>query len=251
MSKYFVFDFLFEDALSDESEGEYSITIDGVLNSDRSGSTTDSMSFDIYLDNTAPEIDTIAYDEKTGMVNVTASDNYGLYYAEAIDGENNIYDETFELVDGVYTASLDVSELNDDYVIYVFDFAYNYETNDDTDPNAPEGDKYLLVEGDEYYDANIFCKKIEIANLPHKSTPVTPVLAIYDKDGKLLKTVVGDTFEDFTITTYTFKVKLTEPNFPDLTIPEDATTKLFLWDTISGMHPLEFTLSDDADSIGG
>jgi hypothetical protein len=39
-------------------------------------------------------------------------------------------------------------------------------------------------------------------------------------------------------------MKLTEPTFPDLKIPEGATIKLFLWDSVSDMHPVEFTITD-------
>jgi hypothetical protein len=240
ISKYQVSSFLLGDAFEGEADGDYSVTIDGVLNSDKSGNTVDSLTVDVYLDSTAPEIDTITYDEENDRVVVTASDNYGLYCAAAVDGNGNHYDEVFRLVDGVYTASLDVSELNEDYDIYVYDYAQNYDTTADADTNTTESNRYLLVEGSTYYEGSIYCKNIAIVNLPKTSTPVTPILAIYDKDGKLLKTEVGNTYDDFTRANYTFKVKLTEPNFPNMKIPEDASVKLFLWDTVSDMTPLEY-----------
>jgi hypothetical protein len=241
-SKYEYFTLSFGDAFDGEAEGDYSVTIEGVLNSDRTGATTDSISFDVHLDNTVPVIESVDYDEDTKTITVTASDNYDIGYAEAKDSDGNTNWASFEESDGVYTASIDASELGEDYDIYVYDSAYNYATT--AEESVTEDGNYLVTEVSEYYSGSIFCKVITISNPSGKTTPITPILAIYDKDGKLLKTEVGETVRSFNRVRYTFKMKLTEPTFPDLKIPEGATIKLFLWDSVSDMHPVEFTITD-------
>jgi hypothetical protein len=241
-SKYYYYTLSIGDAFDGEAEGDYSVTVEGVLNSDRTGATTDSISFDVHLDNTVPVIESVDYDEDTKTITVTASDNYDIGYAEARDSDGNTNWASFEESDGVHTASIDASELGEDYDIYVYDSAYNYATT--VEESVTEDDKYLVTEGSEYYSGNIFCKVITISNPAGKTTPVTPIMAIYDKDGKLLKIEAGETVRSFYRVSYTFKMKLTEPTFPDLKIPEDATIKLFLWDSVSDMHPVEFTIAD-------
>jgi lactocepin len=242
--KYYLNMLSISDALADEAEGEYSVTVEGVLNADQSGSTTDSDTIDIYLDNTAPVIESVAYDDELDKIIVTASDNYDLSYAEVKDSDGTTVTADFEESDGVYTAAINAEELNDSYNVYVYDIGFNYATTEDV--NAPEGDKLGLTFGDEYYEGSIFCKPIYLFNYPHDNNmSVTPILAIYDKDGRLLKTEVGNTFKGFLFAFYTFRVKLTEPTFPDLKIPEDATTKLFLWDSADDMTPVDYVITYD------
>jgi hypothetical protein len=235
-----------ENAFKDEKEGEYSITIEGVLNSDKSGNTVTDKIFDVYLDNTAPVIESVSEDEKNDTVTITASDNYGLYYAEVkgnkesggSDDDEKIGEAEFKLIDGVYTATIDVSEFEDDYDIYVYDLAYNYATSADTETSA----YFTVKEVEESYSGSIFNKTVKITNKSRESKTVTPILAVYDKDGNLLKTVTGTTrnFVGYDEVNNTFSVKLTEPAFPNLKLPDGAYTKLFLWNSVSGMEPIAF-----------
>jgi lactocepin len=236
--KYEMLNVDLSDAFDDEKEGEYSVTIEGVLNADKSGNTVDAKTFDVYLDNTAPVIESVSEDEENNTVTITASDNYGLLYAEAKGTTDESGEAEFKLIDGVYTATIDVSEFEDDYDIYVYDLAYNYATSADKKTSA----YFKVKEVEESYRGSIFNKTITIINTSEKSRSVTPILAIYDKDGNLLKTVKGTAriYGSNDEVDNTFSVKLTEPDFPNLKLPDGAYTKLFFWDSVSGMNPIAF-----------
>ncbi len=239
VAKYVMKEFNLTDAFEDEEEGEYSVTIEGVLNSDKSGNTVDTKTFDVYLDNTVPKLQSVSYDEENKKATVTASDNYGLLYAEATDGDEIQSEAEFELVDGVYTATIDVSKFEDDYDIYVYDYAYNYAKTDNIPDSAAD---ITVCEKEESSKGSIFHKTIEIVNNSQKPKTITPILAIYDKDGNLIKTVAdgAKNIDGNEKLKYTFTVKLTEPDFPNLKFPEGAYTKLFLWDSVSDMNPIVF-----------
>jgi hypothetical protein len=190
-----------------------------------------------------PVIDDVSYDEENGNVTITASDNYGLLCAEAFEEPYDIGLETnkveFELIDGAYTATLDVSELGDNYNIYVYDYAYNYTKLYD---NKEVFADITVKDVSESYNGSILNKTIKITNNSDESKKLTPIFAIYDKDEKLLKTVVGNekTINGNSSIDYTFEAKLTAPDFPDLKLPNGATTKVFLWDSLNDMHPVEY-----------
>jgi hypothetical protein len=206
------------------------------------------------LDNTEPVIEDIDYDEENNKVTVTASDNYGLYYVEAVDASDNITREEFTDMDGVYTATLDVSELDEDYDLYVYDYVYNYATTKEK-TEISEGTGITVTETDAYYDGNIFYKTISIENTSDKPVKVTPIMAVYSKDGELLKAVKGATINDFIGSKEcTLKMKLTGSNFPDLQIPDGAELKLYLWDSLEDMNPVDYTFiaadNENTDDVG-
>jgi lactocepin len=245
VSKYSIAGIDLDDAFKDEKEGEYSVTIDAVLNSDKSGNTVDTQTFDVYLDNTAPVIESVSEDEENDTLKITASDNYGLTYAEVkgtVDDKATRSTANFELIDGAYTATLDLSKIGESYNIYVYDYAYNYATPNDKTSTG----NITVTNVGESYTGSILKKEVKIRNNTKLSKTATPILAIYDKDGKLLKTVVNDaiTINSSSLVKYTFSVKLTEPDFPGLKLPEGATTKVFLWDSLDDMTPIAANYSE-------
>jgi lactocepin len=239
ISKYMPFNFELTDALSDVAEGEYSVTLDGVLNADKSGNTIDTMSFDLYLDNTAPVLENADYDEDNGIVTVTASDNYDLLCAEARTSDGTSVVAQFTSSDDTNTATLDVGALEDEFELYVFDRAYNYATTKVDDTVQPP---VKVTNVSELYNGNIFRKTIMLTNNTDTYMYVTPILAIYGSDGSLLKAVSYGSVYLVDKKECEFKVNLTGSKFPDYVIPDGARLQLYLWDSLDTMQPIEYTL---------
>lgn len=95
----------------------------------------------------------------------------------------------------------------------------------------------------ESYDGNIFNKVFEISNYTDNAVKITPIAAIYDADGSLMAL---ETAEQKSIGSETvkreFDFKLSQEKFPDMKIPEGGKTKVFLWNSLDNMQPVDYRI---------
>jgi hypothetical protein len=80
---------------------------------------------------------------------------------------------------------------------------------------------------------------------------VTPILAIYGSDGSLLKAVSSGSVYLTDEKTCIFRVNLTGSKFPNYVIPDGAKLKLYLWDSLDNMQPIEYEVNDTDSNVAG
>lgn len=149
-------------------------------------------SFDVMVDNEAPVISGVDYDETTGKLTVAVSDNYYMATVYACDEDYNLIDAVLCDAEpneaGEYV--LDLSRFTGDaFYLFAQDYATNYDggvvtLGDDEDPTV-DGDLYLWV--DEVTDD----MSGEYVITGYKSTTDTYDTYLLDASGDLTGTAIG------------------------------------------------------------
>lgn len=215
---------------SEMPEGEYILKVSGEFNYD--GAKTESFTLPVTVDRTAPEITDVHIDG--GTLYVSASDNNYLYCTDIIytdeDGEEDCQSYAADAKKGgACTAEFDISGLDaDDITIVVYDTALN-----SAEIELSNAAGTILASMTDYASLwNLTAAAAELTNSGDSTVSGDAVIAFYDEDGAL----IALTFQSVSID----PLETVECTFEMFANTQNAAAaKLYIWDSVSGMSPLD------------
>ncbi|MCC8169509.1 MAG: Fn3-like domain-containing protein [Oscillospiraceae bacterium] len=217
-------------------DGDYTLTVSGEFNYD--GAETESFELPVTIDRVAPKVMGASIDGDT--LYVSASDNNYLYFVDIIytDGRGRQAVKT-SVPDaekgGEYTAEFDISGWDtNDITISVYDMALNsteIELSNAVGTVIANMTDYTAVE-------NMTAATVELNNTGDSAVNGDAVIAFYDEDGALIAAGIQSVSIGAAETVeYDFEMFADTQNA--------ASAKLFIWDGVSDMRPLDIVKSFD------
>ncbi|MCC8160158.1 MAG: S8 family serine peptidase [Oscillospiraceae bacterium] len=225
-------DFTEIDELDEESlpDGEYTFIVSGEFNYE--GAETESFELPVTVDRVNPKITDVSIDGDT--LSVTASDNnylntVDIYYFD----ENDEYIDTSAYADtekgGEYTAEFDISGWDTDKIIIsASDYAMNT-----TEVELSNALGKLIANMTDYETVgNMTTAAIGLTNSNENDIAGDAILAFYDEDGALIAASIQ-------------KISISAGDMAECKFDmfddtaSAAAAKLFIWDSVSGMMPVD------------